>query len=52
MYSVQDVHFWIIPLALDDIAKSRAAVDEAVKSINWVHRLFGLPLVLEPKTKK
>ena len=45
IYPVQEVHFALYLQHLGDTTKSRAAVDEAVNAINWVHRLSGLPLV-------
>ena len=45
MYPVHDVHFALYLQHLGESTKSKAAVDEAVNAISWVHELSGLPSV-------
>ena len=44
-YPVQDVHFALYLQHLGNTMKSKAAVEEAINAISWVHGLFGLPPV-------
>ena len=47
VYPVQDVHFALYLQHLADTTKSKAAVDEALNTISWVHELSGLPSMAE-----
>lgn len=47
VYPVRDVHFALYLQHLGDTTKSKAAVEEAVNAISWLHKLSGLPAVAE-----
>ena len=47
VFPVNEVHFALYLQHLGDTTQSKAAVEEAVNAISWVHKLSGLPAVAE-----
>ena len=47
VYPVQDAHFALYLQHLGDTTHSKAAIEEAVNAISWVHKLSGLPPITE-----
>ena len=46
MFPVQEVHFALYLQHLGEAVQSKAAVEEAVNAIGWVHQLAGHPPIV------
>ena len=47
VFPVRDVHFALYLQHLGDTTKSKAAIEEAVNAVGWLHKLSGLPPINE-----